>query len=73
MQEAEVRARQVLKEFEDEYNFKKPKTALKLGIIKNNMLGKLQSLISEYGDDAEIKKALTRLKQEIMNRTKLFD
>jgi hypothetical protein len=37
------------------------------------MLGRLQSLIDEYGDDPEIKNALNGLKQEIMNRTKLFD
>lgn len=73
MEKAEIKARQVLADFQEEYETKRPKTALKLGIIKNKMLGRLQSLIDEYSDDPEIKNALNGLKQEIMNRTKLFD
>jgi hypothetical protein len=73
MQEAEIKARKVLADFQKEYETKRPKTALNLGIIKNKMLGRLDSLVAEYNDDPEIKKALNGLKNEIMNRTKLFD
>ena len=73
MQEAEIKARQVLADFQKEYETERPKTALNLGKIKSKMLGRLQSLIDEYGDDPEIRNALNGLKQEIHNRTKLFD
>lgn len=73
MQEAEIRARQVLEDFQKEYNEKRPKTVLKLGIIKNKMLGRLKSLIEEYRDDPEITRALTGLRKEIINKTKLFN
>jgi len=73
MQDAEIKARKLLADFQKEYETKRPKTALKLGIIKNKMLGRLQSLIDEYSDDPEIKNALNGVRQELMNRTKLFD
>ena len=53
--------------------FSLAKTALNLGKIKSKMLGRLGSLIDEYSDDPEIRNALNGLKQELMNRTKLFD
>ena len=73
IQDAEIKARKILADFQKEYETKRPKTKWKLGLIKNKMLGRLGSLIDEYSDDPEIKNALNGVKQEIMNRTKLFD
>ena len=42
MQEAEIKARKVLADFQKEYETKRPKTALNLGKIKSKMLGRIR-------------------------------